>query len=116
MGLFSRKPAPPVAPADSEAAPLAAVILTDIAVRTGQDLVRRGIETGLLGGKPAPTGRVIRGQTLTQTVVGTVLGEVARRSVPGALLVGGALLAQALRDRRRARAALTAKPDEPGPA
>ena len=86
-----------------ELSAIATLIVADLAVRAGDRLVRRGIERGLLGGKPAQTGRVIRGRTLKETVIGTVLAEIARRSVPGAIVVGGGLIAQALRDRRRAR-------------
>lgn len=81
------------------------MILADMALRAGQALVRRGVERGILQGQPAPKGRVVRGRSLGETVVGTVLNEVARRSIPGAILVGGGLLAKALRDRHRAKAA-----------
>ena len=83
--------------------PLLTVIVADLALLAGEKLVRRGVERGLLRGKPAQSGRVIRGATLQETVIGTVMAEVARRSVPGAILVGGGLLAKALRDRRQAR-------------
>ena len=83
--------------------PLLTVIVADLALRAGEKLVRRGVERGLLRGKPTQSGRVIRGATLQETVIGTVMAEVARRSVPGAILVGGGLLAKALRDRRKAR-------------
>jgi hypothetical protein len=131
MGLFRKRPAakpdpkstPPApdSPAADTAAPESAetplspvttMILADMALRAGQALVRRGVERGILQGKPVPQGRVVRGRTLGETVVGTVLNEVARRSVPGAILVGGALLAKALRDRYRAKAARKSeKPD-----
>lgn len=89
--------------AKTELSPIVSLIVADFAVRAGERLVRRGVERGLLGGKPAPEGRMIRGSSITETVIGTVLAEVARRSVPGAILVGGGLIAKALRDRRLAR-------------
>ena len=111
MPFFKRKqssdktePGPTAVPT-AGLSPIVTLIVADLAVRTGDRLVRRGIERGLLNGKPAQTGRVIRGRTLKETVIGTVLAEVARRSVPGAILVGGGLIAQALRDRRLARKA-----------
>lgn len=110
MTFFKRKQVPEKTAASkkvspSALSPIVTLIVADLAVRTGDRLLRRGIERGLLDGKPAKTGRVIRGRTLKETVIGTVLAEVARRSVPGAILVGGGLLAQALRDRRLAKKA-----------
>lgn len=120
MALFRKKPPEPAqsdAPAKPAAPPLlgpiATVILADLALRGGQALVRRGVERGLLKGEPVPQGRVVHGQSLPETVVGTVLATMARRSVPGALLVGGGLIAKALADRYRARkAAESAKTED----
>jgi hypothetical protein len=114
MALFGKKRAPPPAasapPPAASAPPLlnpvVGMIVADVALRAGQNLVRRSLERGLMKGQAIPTtkpGHVIRGRTLTETVVGTVLAEVARRSVPGAILVGGGLVAKTLRDRARAR-------------
>ena len=38
---------------------------------------------------------------MVQTLVGTALARIATRSVPGAILVGGGMLAKALYDRRQ---------------
>ena len=38
---------------------------------------------------------------MAQTLIGTAIARVATRSVPGALLIGGGLLAKALYDRRK---------------
>ena len=111
MAFFKRKPPQSKTGAGDKAeaadktalTPIVTLIAADLALRTGDRLVRRGIERGLLNGKAAKTSRVIRGRTLKETVIGTVLAEVARRSVPGAIIVGGGLVAKALRDRRRAR-------------
>lgn len=117
MALFRKSPPKPEgeAPAKPAASPLlgpiASVILADLALRGGQALVRRGVERGLLKGQPVPQGRVVHGQSLPETVVGTVLATMARRSVPGALLVGGGLIAKALSDRYRARRAAQAEPE-----
>jgi len=90
--------------AESAATSVATIVLADVALRAGSALVRRGIEHGLLHGKPAPGGRVVHGLTVKETVVGTVLAAVARRSVPGAILVGGGLIAKMLIDHYRAKA------------
>lgn len=63
-------------------------------------LATRAIETVLLDGKD--------GLSLPRKVLGFALMRVATRSVPGALLVGGALLAKHLHDRKKAHDA-TAK-------
>ena len=106
MAFFKRKPPQSKTGAGDKAeaadktalTPIVTLIAADLALRTGDRLVRRGIERGLLNGKAAKTSRVIRGRTLKETVIGTVLAEVA----PDAI-VGGGLVAKALRDRRRAR-------------
>ena len=43
--------------------------------------------------------------SITRALVGTALTRIATRSVPGAILVGGGILAKALYDRRRAHLA-----------
>ncbi|MFN3819661.1 hypothetical protein [Blastomonas sp.] len=44
------------------------------------------------------------------TLVGAIAARIATRSVPGALLVGGALLAKALYDQRKAKETAPPKP------
>ncbi len=100
--------------------PLTTLILTDIAMSAGSALLARGVAgKGLAGrvlGKALPVrtpGGLIRGPSLVGSLVGTAIARVATRSVPGAIVVGGGLVAKALYDRRktrRARAALKAKP------
>jgi hypothetical protein len=90
-------------PQQASAAPVIALIVADVALRAGETALRQGIERGLLEGKAVP-GRVIRGRTFKETVIGTILAEVARRSVPGAILVGGGLIAKVLSDRRKGKA------------
>ena len=83
------------------------LILADIALRTGGALLRRGVEKGLIGSKlgSKKAGRIIKGRSMVQTLVGTAIARVATRSVPGAIVVGGGLLAKTLYDRRRSRKA-----------
>lgn len=87
--------------------PMTNLILADVALRTGGALLRRGVEKGLIGSKlgSKKAGRVIQGRTMMQTLVGTAIARVATRSVPGAIVVGGGLLAKTLYDRRRSRTA-----------
>jgi len=103
MALFRKKKAKPPEPvAEDTITPVVSLIVADVALRAGANLLRRTVELGLLKGKVAP-GRVIRGNTIKETLIGTALATVARRSVPGAILVGGGLLAKSLSDRRRAK-------------
>lgn len=90
--------------------PMTNLILADIALRTGGALLRRGVEKGLIGTRLGSTkaGRVIKGRSMMQTLVGTAIARVATRSVPGAIVVGGGLLAKTLYDRRRSRKAKAA--------
>jgi hypothetical protein len=88
------------------------VILADIALRTGGALLRRGVERSILGQAPAvvkaaagaklaKAARPRRG--LGKKLLTAAATRVAMRSVPGAIVVGGALLAKSLYDRKHAR-------------
>jgi hypothetical protein len=79
------------------------LILADIALRAGGALLRRSVEKGLLSTRMSTrkARRIVKGRNLTQSLVGTALARVATRSVPGAIVVGGGLLAKTLYDRRR---------------
>ena len=83
------------------------LIIADLALRAGEALLRRSVEKGIVGGKlgAKKAGRVIKGRTMMQTLVGTAIARVATRSVPGAIIVGGGMLAKTLYDRKhRAKA------------
>lgn len=91
--------------------PATNLVIADVAMRSGGELLRMAVEAALLGrsqgGRKAK--KAAAGRTLKQTIIGAALGRVATRSVPGALLVGGGMLAKTLYDRaqgpRKARAA-----------
>lgn len=106
------KETPPAAPA---ASPLTTLILTDIALSAGRALlVRSAAGKGVAGrmfGRALPArgaGGLIKAPSLTGSLVGTAIARVATRSVPGAIVVGGGLVAKALYDRRKARHARAA--------
>ena len=83
------------------------LVLADIALRAGGALLRRGMEKGVLGqsiGKQKASS-VVRGRGLAQTLIGTAIARIATRSVPGAIVIGGGLLAKTLYDRRHAKTA-----------
>lgn len=87
--------------------PMTNLVLADLALRGGGQLLRRAVERTLLGAKysQADAANLVKGRSMTQTLVGTALARIAARSVPGALVIGGGLLAKTLYDRRRGKAA-----------
>jgi hypothetical protein len=85
--------------------PATNLLLADIALRGGGTLLKRAIQVGLLGATATTKGKakdIVKGRSLGQSLVGTMIARVATRSVPGALIVGGGLLAKTLYDRRHA--------------
>ena len=88
------------------------LVLADIALRTGSLLLRRGIERGILGlgGKsPEAAKAIVKGRTLGESLAGAALARLATASVPGAILVGGGMLAKTLYDRKKRQAEATAQ-------
>ena len=86
--------------------PATNLILADIAIRGGGRLLRHAVERTLLGVKyPDQKARdIVKGRSMVQTLIGTAAARMATRSLPGALLVGGGLLAKTLYDRSKGRA------------
>jgi hypothetical protein len=83
------------------------LLLADVALRGSSLLMRRAMERGLLGSKyPTHQARaILKGRSWSQTLLHTAIARVAVRSVPGAILVGGGLLAKTLYDRSRSHVA-----------
>jgi hypothetical protein len=83
--------------------PMTNLVLTDILLRSGGQFLRHAVERTLLrtqyDAKKAK--QIVKGRSMTQTMVSTALARMATRSVPGAILVGGGLLAKTLYDRKR---------------
>lgn len=81
------------------------LLLADVALQGATQLLRHGIERGLLGAK-LPQGKALKqakGLGFGGSLVHGAILRLATRSVPGAILVGGGLLAKALHDRRKRR-------------
>lgn len=116
--------APPVADAVPEtpaAVTATRVVLANIALRTGGALLKRGVERGILGQAPAAvkaavhvaagaSAKAAKAATaarprrgITSKLAIAAATRIATRSVPGAIVVGGALLAKSLYDRKQAR-------------
>jgi hypothetical protein len=81
------------------------MVLAGIVLRGGSRLLRDVVDR-TLHPKGATPGKK---RSVTQTLVGTTLVRVATRSVPGALVVGGGLLAKTLFDRRHGKRAAGAE-------
>ena len=108
------------APQPAESGPatvVAEVILADIAMRAAETVLRRGVDRALPGSVAGAKGGAKIGGGIGRGIGGGIAARVikfaalriATRSVPGAIAVGGALVAKSLYDRRRARAAKAPK-------
>lgn len=110
LELVPDKPTPAASAAVGHASgpastPMTKVIMADLALRGGGELLRRVVETSLLGravGK-GKAKKIIKSGSMGQTLLRTAAVRIATRSVPGAIIVGGGLLAKALYDRKKAR-------------
>ncbi|WP_159977075.1 MULTISPECIES: hypothetical protein [unclassified Novosphingobium] len=87
--------------------PATNLVIADIVLRTGTTLARRAMERGVLGGSYSSrkAKSILRGRTVGETLLHGALARVALSSIPGAIVVGGALVAKTLYDRSRARQA-----------
>ena len=87
--------------------PMTNLILTDLLLRGGGQILRHAVEAALLSTKydKSKAKKIIKGRSLTQTIISTAVARIATRSVPGAIVVGGASLAKLLYDRRRGKRA-----------
>jgi hypothetical protein len=92
------KNAPPPSPN-----PMTNLLIADIVLRGGGRLLRHIVETNVLKTKysSGKARRIVKGRGMAQTLIGTAVARLATRSVPGAILVGGGLLAKALYDRSK---------------
>ncbi len=119
---------PPGKPDLAEAAPASSdsvgsvtrSILAGIVMRTGSTLLKRGVDRGILGAAPEvlksaakAAGVAAAGAAATKApkpkrgigsrLLTAAATRIATRSVPGAIVVGGALLAKTLHERRKNR-------------
>ena len=85
--------------------PATNLIIQDIALRAGGRLMRHTLEKGLLRGRYGGTGAkaIVENRSLMHTLVGGLLARYATRSLPGAILIGGGLVAKTLYDRARSK-------------
>ena len=85
--------------------PATNLLIADIGMRAISRLARRTLEKGLLQLKfpPEKAHEAIEGRSLGQTLITAGLARLATRSVPGALLVTGGLIAKSILDRSLSR-------------
>jgi len=120
--MARKPPKPEAAPQDAEPAHGVSpdkrtnLVLAAIALRGGELLLRRGVGKRILGLGVVPDKArdMVKGATLGEALVTTAITRLATKSVPGAILVGGGLLAKTLYDRRKARARREAEATDPG--
>jgi hypothetical protein len=94
----SKVPGPSTNPATN-------LLVADIGIRVASLLFRRTVEKGMLQLKfpPEKAHEVIEGRSLGQTLISAGLARVATRSIPGALLVTGGIVAKSILDRSLSR-------------
>ena len=87
--------------------PMTNLLITDLVLRGGGQIMRHAVERAILGTRyPKEKAKnIVKGRSMVQTMVGTALARVATRSVPGAILVGGGVLAKTLYDINRGKTA-----------
>lgn len=85
--------------------PAANLMMTELALRVGSQLLRNIAQRRLLGPNygTADAKQILANRTMKQTLASMLVSRIASRSVPGAVLVGTGLLAKTLFDRSQKR-------------
>lgn len=85
--------------------PVTSLLVADIGMRIADRLFRHTAERGLLRMKfpPNEARDIVEGRSLGHSLVAKTIARVATKSVPGALLVTGGLIAKAIFDRGLSR-------------
>ena len=85
--------------------PATNLVMTDIALRAGSYLIRSLAEKRILGRRygKADARQIVANRSVKQTVATLIVSRIATRSVPGAILVGGGLMAKTLFDHSKKR-------------
>jgi hypothetical protein len=107
-------PEPATDSAPDPLGPLSRAILAGVAMRTGSSLLKRSVDRGILGAAPealkaaakAAGAKAAKAAKPKRVGLGARLltaaaTRIATRSVPGAIIVGGAMLAKTLHERRK---------------
>ena len=85
--------------------PASNLMMTELALRVGSQLLRNIAQRRLLGPNygTADAKQILANRTMKQTLASMLVSRIASRSVPGAVLVGTGLLAKTLFDRSQKR-------------
>lgn len=85
--------------------PATNLLILDVAMRGASLIAGRLIERGTLQTRYGATkaSDIVKGRSMTQSIVATGAARIATRSVPGFLLVSGGLIAKAIVDRSLSR-------------
>lgn len=87
--------------------PATNLIIHDVLLRAGGRLMRTALEKGLLANRYGSTKarKMIDNRSMVQTLASYAVARLATRSLPGAVVIGGGLVAKTLFDRGRSRRA-----------
>ena len=85
--------------------PATNLMMTELALRVGSQLLRNIAERRLLGPRygKVKAKQILANRSMKQTVASMLASRIATRSVPGAVLVGTGLVAKTLFDRSQKR-------------
>ena len=94
--------------------PATNLLIHDVLLRSGGRLLRLGLEKGLLRNRygKSTAKEMVENRSLVQQLASYAVARVATRSLPGAVVVGGGILAKTLLDRRHSRRAARRKGDK----
>ncbi len=83
------------------------LIMADVAMRAGTTILRSAVEKGFLKGRygSETASEIVSNRSVKKTLTSFALAKLATRSLPGAVLVSGGMLAKTLFDKGRARRA-----------
>ncbi len=83
------------------------LLISDVLMRSGGRVLRMAVDKGMLqsGFDPKLAKTIVKNRTLGQSLVTLGISKVMTRSLPGAVLVGGGLVAKTLFDRSQSRRA-----------
>ena len=85
--------------------PATNLLIADVVLRGLTRLVRRNIEKSMLRAQyePEEAKRILNGRSIGQTITNHTASRIATRSLPGAVLITGGLLAKAMFDRSQSK-------------
>ena len=93
--------------------PAAGLVLADILLRVGSNVMRGGVERAVLRNRYGKdlAKEIVGNMSMSRKLASMAVAKVAARSVPGAALVGTGMLVRLLYDRRKMRLATKGRTD-----